>query len=97
MIDFKDRVVLVTGAGGGIGREHAAEFGRRGAQVVVNDLGSNVRGEGSSDLAAKVAAEINTAGGQAVSNNFSVDLLGDPECVFGGLLVNLGVLLAVFC
>ena len=56
MIDFKDRVVLVTGAGGGIGREHALEFGRRGAQVVVNDLGSNVRGEGSSDLAAKVAA-----------------------------------------
>ena len=76
MIDFKDRVVLVTGAGGGIGREHALEFGRRGAQVVVNDLGSNVRGEGSSDLAAKVAAEINTAGGQAVSNNFSVS---DPE------------------
>ena len=52
MIDFKDRVVLVTGAGGGIGREHALEFGRRGAQVVVNDLGSNVRGEGSSDHAA---------------------------------------------
>ena len=76
MIDFKDRVVLVTGAGGGIGREHALEFGRRGAQVVVNDLGSNVRGEGSSDLAAKVAAEINTAGGRAVSNNFSVS---DPE------------------
>ena len=46
MSEFQDKVVIVTGAGGGIGREHALEFGRRGAKVVVNDLGSDVRGEG---------------------------------------------------
>ena len=40
MINVKDKVVLITGAGGGIGREHALEFGRRGAKVVVNDLGT---------------------------------------------------------
>ena len=89
MIDFKDRVVLVTGAGGGIGREHALEFGRRGAQVVVNDLGSNVRGEGSSDLADNVAAEINTAGGRAVSNNFSVSDPGKLRLWSNKLLVSL--------
>ena len=72
MINVKDKVVLITGAGGGIGREHALEFGRRGAKVVVNDLGTNVRGEGASDRAASVAAEIVGHGGIAVSNNFSV-------------------------
>ena len=71
MIDVKDKVVLITGAGGGIGREHALEFGRRGAKVVVNDLGSDVRGDGASDLAASVAAEIVKHGGSAVSNNLS--------------------------
>ena len=76
MINVKDKVVLITGAGGGIGREHALEFGRRGAKVVVNDLGTNVRGEGASDRAAGVAAEIIGQGGIAVSNNFSV---ADPD------------------
>ena len=72
MINVKDKVVLITGAGGGIGREHALEFGRRGAKVVVNDLGSNVRGDGVSNLASNVAAEIVQLGGAAVANNFSV-------------------------
>ena len=76
MINVKDKVVLITGAGGGIGREHALEFGRRGAKVVVNDLGSNVRGEGVSNLASNVAAEIVQLGGVAVANNFSV---ADPD------------------
>ena len=76
MINVKDKVVLITGAGGGIGREHALEFGRRGAKVVVNDLGSNVRGEGVSNLASNVAAEIVQLGGSAVANNFSV---ADPD------------------
>ena len=76
MINVKDKVVLITGAGGGIGREHALEFGRRGAKVVVNDLGSNVRGDGVSNLASNVAAEIVQLGGAAVANNFSV---ADPD------------------
>ena len=76
MINVKDKVVLITGAGGGIGREHALEFGRRGAKVVVNDLGSNVRGEGVSNPASNVAAEIVQLGGAAVANNFSV---ADPD------------------
>ena len=76
MINVKDKVVLITGAGGGIGREHALEFGRRGAKVVVNDLGSNVRGDGVSNLASNVAAEIVQLGGSAVANNFSV---ADPH------------------
>ena len=48
MGDFEDKVVIVTGAGGGIGRAHALEFAKRGAMVVVNDLGGNVAGEGAS-------------------------------------------------
>ena len=76
MINVKDKVVLITGAGRGIGREHALEFGRRGAKVVVNDLGSNVRGDGFSNLASNVAAEIVQLGGAAVANNLSV---ADPD------------------
>ena len=76
MSEFADKVVIVTGAGGGIGRAHALEFGRRGAKVVVNDLGSNVRGEGKSDLANNVAEEIRRAGGIAIANHNSV---AEPE------------------
>ena len=80
MSEFKDKVVIVTGAGGGIGREHALEFARRGACVVVNDLGSNVRGEDSSAansaVADAVVDEIRAAGGKAVPNYNSVS---DPE------------------
>lgn len=76
MSEFEDKVVIVTGAGGGIGREHALEFARRGARVVVNDLGSNVRGEGDSAAAGAMADavvdEIRAAGGVAVANYDSV-------------------------
>lgn len=79
MGEFKDKVVIVTGAGGGIGREHALEFARRGARVVVNDLGSNVRGEGGSGTdnakADAVVDEIRAAGGVAVAN---YDSVSDP-------------------
>ena len=51
MSEFEDKVVIVTGSGGGIGREHALAFARRGARVLVNDLGSDVRGEGGSRFA----------------------------------------------
>ena len=72
-ISFQDRVALVTGAGGGLGRQHALELGRRGAKVVVNDLGGSVDGSGGSVSAAEaVAQEITRAGGTAIANSASV-------------------------
>lgn len=69
----QDKVVLVTGAGGGIGRDFALALGREGACVVVNDLGASVQGEGSDLLRAQVVAdEIIAAGGRAVANGDSV-------------------------
>src|SRR5258708_16388629 len=71
---LKDKVVLVTGAGGGIGREMALLAGKEGAHVVVNDLGGAVDGEGSGSTtpAQKVCDEIKAAGGKAVPNGDSV-------------------------
>lgn len=72
-IDFTDRVAIVTGAGGGLGRQHALELGRRGAKVVVNDLGGSVDGSGGSESAAQqVVEEIRAAGGSAIANTASV-------------------------
>src|SRR5262245_37542859 len=72
MSEFEDKVVIITGAGGGLGRSHALEFARRGAKVVVNDPGGNVDGTGSGDMADRVVAEIRKAGGEAVANKDSV-------------------------
>ncbi|XAH23073.1 SDR family NAD(P)-dependent oxidoreductase [Xylophilus sp. GW821-FHT01B05] len=72
-IDFKDRVAIVTGAGGGLGRQHALALAKRGAKVVVNDLGGTLNGGGSSVTAAQaVVDEIVAAGGQAIANGASV-------------------------
>src|SRR6478672_3383586 len=63
------RVAIITGAGRGIGREHALYFAAEGAKVVVNDLGGSPIGEGSDRTAAEeVVAEIETMGGEAIAN-----------------------------
>jgi NAD(P)-dependent dehydrogenase (short-subunit alcohol dehydrogenase family) len=72
-IRFDDKVVIVTGAGGGLGRAHALLFAKHGARVVVNDLGGSSHGEGANASAADlVVAEIRAAGGTAVANHDSV-------------------------
>ena len=72
-IRFENQVVIVTGAGGGLGRAHALLFAKHGAKVVVNDLGGSTHGEGANASAAdQVVAEIKALGGEAVANHDSV-------------------------
>ena len=66
-INFQDKVAIVTGAGGGLGRAYALELAKRGAKVVVNDLGGARDGTGHSDAALKVVEEIKAAGGEAAA------------------------------
>ena len=77
VIGFDGRVVIVTGAGGGLGREYALELARRGARVVVNDLGGSRDGSGAAaGVARAVVDEIRAAGGEATAN---IDSVADPE------------------
>ena len=80
-INFDGKVAIVTGAGGGLGRCHALDLAKRGAKVVVNDLGGNVDGsdDGSLSAAEKVVEEIKAAGGEAMANGASVTDVAQVE------------------
>ena len=101
-INFENRVAIVTGAGGGLGRAYALELARRGAKVVVNDLGASRDGTGQSDAALKVVEEIRAAGGTAIANGGSVTdydqmvaMVEDAKAQFGRvdiLINNAGIL-----
>ncbi len=72
-MNFAGRVAIVTGAGGGLGKCHALELAKRGAKVVVNDLGGSVDGTGgNSEATLQVVDEIKSAGGEAIANGASV-------------------------
>ena len=71
-----DKVVIITGAGGGIGRAHALAFAREGARLVINDLGGTRDGSGSGSAANRVVDELRTAGAQAVASH---DDVGSPQ------------------
>lgn len=87
-IRFDDRVVVITGAGGGLGRSHALAFAARGAKVVVNDLGGSATGAGASHTPAqKVVDEIVAAGGEAVAN---YDSVSDGDKIIQTALDNFG-------
>jgi NAD(P)-dependent dehydrogenase (short-subunit alcohol dehydrogenase family) len=101
-IRFEGRVAIVTGAGGGLGRAYALELARRGAKVVVNDLGASRDGSGHSDAALQVVAEIEAAGGAAMADGGSVTdpdhmqaMVGRARADWGGvhiLINNAGIL-----
>jgi NAD(P)-dependent dehydrogenase (short-subunit alcohol dehydrogenase family) len=76
------KVAIVTGAGRGIGREIALMFAQEGAKVVVNDLGVNTDGTGTSKVADEVVAEIKQAGGEAVANYDTVATVAGGEALF---------------
>jgi NAD(P)-dependent dehydrogenase (short-subunit alcohol dehydrogenase family) len=96
VIDFTDRVAVVTGAGRGLGRLYALDLARRGAAVVVNDLGSSMRGEGAdAHVADEVVDEIRSAGGTAVASYDSVDSPAGGQAIIDAAVGAFGRLDAV--
>ena len=86
-IRFEGKVAIVTGAGGGLGRQHALALAARGAAVVVNDLGGNVDGNGGGSTAANaVVDEIRKAGGKAIANGASVTDFAAVQAMVGQAL-----------
>ena len=103
-IRFDNRVAIVTGSGGGLGRQHALELARRGAKLVINDLGGSLDGTGGNSAAAEsVVAEIKAMGGEAIANGSSVNdeagvqkMIDDAMAAFGQidiLICNAGILI----
>ncbi|MDT5008955.1 MAG: hypothetical protein QOH57_572 [Mycobacterium sp.] len=96
MIDFTGQAVIVTGAGRGLGRLYALELARRGACVVVNDLGGSMQGSGAdTSVADLVVDEITRAGGVAVASHDSVDSPEGGEAIVGAAVEHFGRLDAV--
>ncbi len=96
MIDFTDRVAVVTGAGRGLGRLYALDLARRGAAVVVNDLGGSMRGDGAdSRVADEVVDEITKAGGRAIASHDSVDSPAGGQAIIDAAVGAFGRLDAV--
>jgi NAD(P)-dependent dehydrogenase (short-subunit alcohol dehydrogenase family) len=92
-LDFQGRVVIVTGAARGMGAAHARELSRRGARVVVNDLGGDMFGEGASTTpAAELVAEIRAAGGVAHANGDDISTSDGCEAVVAAALETFGAL-----
>ena len=90
MTEFENKVVVITGAGGGLGRAHALEFARRGARVLVNDLGGAVDGTGSGNTAQSVVDEIVREGGVAVANTASVAVEEGARSIIDDAVANFG-------
>jgi NAD(P)-dependent dehydrogenase (short-subunit alcohol dehydrogenase family) len=96
VIDFEGQVVIVTGAGRGLGRLYALEFARRGAAVVVNDVGSSVEGDGVDiTVADAVVDEITDDGGKAVASHDSVETPEGGKRIVDSALQHFGRLDAV--
>ncbi len=95
-INFENKTVVVTGAGNGLGKAYALEFANRGANVVVNDIGGSVTGDGSENAPADVVVEeINSSGGSAVANYDSVATKKGGESIIESALSNFGSVDAV--
>ena len=86
-VNFENKTVVVTGAGNGLGKAYALEFANRGANVVVNDIGGSVNGEGSENAPADIVVkEIIDNGGSAVANYDSVATKSGGESIIQSAL-----------
>lgn len=97
-IRFDNRVVVITGAGGGLGRSYALDLARRGARLCVNDLGGSVDGTGSSEAVARSTAdEIEAAGGEVIANYDDVSRVEGAYNLIRQTLERFGTIDALIC